>query len=68
MSKKDENLKKLAKTSMLMTFIKRNEGIWGHKDWLELLEKLKSKGYSPIDTDKVGLLLETKREAYLAKK
>lgn len=64
---KEVNLKKLAKSSILMTFIKKNNAIWGHKDWGELLTNLKSRGYSPIDIDQVGLLLESKREAFLLK-
>lgn len=67
-TKKETNLEKLAKTSILMNFIKKNDGKWNHDQWLELLEKLAKKGYKPIDPDQVGLLLEQKKEVYLAKK
>ena len=67
-TKKETNLKKLAKTSLLMNFVKKNDGKWNHTQWLELLANLDKKGYKPIDPDHVGLLLEEKKEAYLAKK
>ena len=67
-TKKETNLKKLAKTSLLMNFVKKNDGNWNHAQWVGLLEALKTKGYTPIDADQVGLLLEDKKEVYLAKK
>lgn len=68
MSKKEENLKKLARTSILMNFVKKNQGSWDHLMWEELCNVITAKGYSPIDFDQVGLLLEQKKEAYLEKK
>lgn len=65
---KETNLKKLAKTSLLMNFVKKNDGKWNHAQWLELIASLEKKGYKPIDTDQVGLMLEEKKEFYLAKK
>ena len=66
MSKKEENLKKLARTSVLMNFVKKNNADWNHDQWEELCEKI-SKKYSPIDFDQVGVLLEEKKAAFLAK-
>jgi len=60
-----ENLAKLKKTSILMNFVKKQEGKWNHQQWLELCELLKEKGYTPIDFDEVGILLEEKKEKYL---
>ena len=67
-TKKETNLKKMAKTSLLMNFVKKNDGKWNHDQWLELLANLDKKGYKPIDPDQVGLLLEEKKEAFMAKK
>ncbi len=67
MSLKEDNLKKLAKSTVLANFVKKQKGSWGHQEWLDLLENLKSKGYFPIDEDQVGLLLEKKKAEYLAK-
>ena len=64
MSKKDENLKKLARTSILMNFVKKNHGSWDHSMWEELCEKIAEK-YSPIDFDQIGMLLEEKKSRYL---
>ena len=65
--KMEENLKKLARTSILMNFVKKNHGSWDHQIWEELCVKLGEK-YSPIDFDQVGLLLEQKKEKYLSDK
>ncbi len=66
MSKEQENLKKLAKTSTLMNFVKKNQGKWNHTKWEELCEKIADK-YAPIDYDEVGVLLEEKKKKFLAK-
>ncbi|HBM14941.1 MAG TPA: hypothetical protein DD381_01105 [Lentisphaeria bacterium] len=68
MDKKAENLKKLSRTNIVMNFIKKNNGKWNHTGWVEFCEYLKEKGYTPIDFDQVGLMLETKKAAYLAAK
>ncbi len=67
MSKKDDNLKKLAKTTIPMNFVKKHKGYWEHHDWVKFCDTLKGKGYNPIDFDQVGLLLEKKKSAFLAK-
>ncbi|MDA3850264.1 MAG: hypothetical protein PF447_03250 [Spirochaetaceae bacterium] len=61
----EENLTKLKKTSILMNFIKKNQGQWDHQQWLELCETIKDKGYDPIDLDQVGLILEEKKKKFL---
>lgn len=61
----DENLQKLSRSNILMSFIKKNRGIWDHETWLELCQRLREKGYEPIDYNKVGLCLEEKKSAYL---
>lgn len=64
----EANLKKLAKTSIPMTFVKKNNAEWDHQAWTEFCDSLESKGYTPIDFDQVGLLLEQKKADYMAKK
>lgn len=66
MSEKEANLKKLARTAILTNFIKKTEAKWNHEEWQTLCDKIAVK-YSPIDFDQVGLLLEDKREKFLAK-
>ena len=70
MSKKkmDDNLKRLAKTSILMNFVKKNHGSWDHQMWIDLCEKIKTMGYKPIDCDQVGILLEEKKAKYFESK
>lgn len=68
LSQEELNLKRLAKSPILMNFVKKNEGCWDHAKWLAFLEYLKGKGYFPIDTDQVGLLLESKKVKYFENK
>ncbi|MDC7218957.1 MAG: hypothetical protein PQJ59_03390 [Spirochaetales bacterium] len=60
-----ENLAKLKKTSILMNFVKKNNGAWGHDQWETLCEAISSKGYKPIDFDQVGVALEEKKSKFL---
>ena len=65
--KKAENLQKLSRTNLVMNFIKKHNGCWNHQAWLEFCASLEEKGYTPIDFDQVGLLLENKKAAYFTK-
>ncbi len=64
----EENLKKLSRTSILKTFVVKNDCDWDHTKWLEFCAYLEEKGYTPIDFDQVGLLLEKKKAERLAEK
>lgn len=63
----EDNLKRLAKSSIPMNFVKKHNGAWNHEDWLCFLTELQEKGYDPIDPDRVGLLLEAKKAAFLSR-
>ena len=63
----EENIKRFAKTPLAMNFVKAHNGAWNHTDWLNFLRELEEKGYFPIDTDRVGLILEDKKKAFFAK-
>ncbi len=65
--KADTNLNRLKKTVIPINFIKKNKGAWNHQQWLEFCQKLQDKGYTPINFDEVGLLLERKKLDYLSK-
>jgi hypothetical protein len=67
MNEKEKNFKKLSRTPILMNFVKRNNGEWNHEQWLELCLALEKKSYNPIDLNKVGTLLEKKKETYFIK-
>jgi len=68
MTKKEKNLARLRKCAIPMNFVKKNDGVWDHDRWEEFCKSLKKKGYTPIDEDQVGLVLEEKKTVYLAKK
>ena len=57
-SNAEMNLKRLSKTNLPMQFVSEHNGEWNHRDWLEFCASLEQKGYTPIDLDQVGLLLE----------
>ncbi len=64
----EENLQKLSRSKLPMLFVKKHDGHWNHQDWLDFLEDIKKRGYDPINTDYAGLILEKKKEQYLAGK
>ena len=59
------NLKRLEKTSLPKDFVKNHNGEWNHRDWLGFCGFLEEKGYTPIDLDQVGLLLEKAKADFL---
>lgn len=63
-----ENLKRLAESNILSDFVNRHDGEWDHPAWLSLYQILEDEGYTPIDFDRVGLLLEEKRSEYFNNK
>jgi hypothetical protein len=65
-SKETENLKRLARTAIIMNFVKSKNGFWNHQDWLTFLFEVKKQGFDPIDTDQLGLLLEERRAQYFS--
>ncbi len=58
------NLTRLAKTSLPKDFVQHHHGEWNHRDWLEFCAFLEEKGFTPIDLDQVGLLLEQAKTDY----
>jgi len=62
---KEENLKKLAKSGKLESFVKENKGCWDHQAWLVLCGEIVESGYEPIDFDQVGVILENHKVNFL---
>ena len=67
-SNAEMNLERLSKTDMPNKFVIEHDGEWNHRDWLEFCAVLEDKGYTPIDLDQVGILLEKTKSMYLAGK
>lgn len=67
-SNAEMNLKRLAGTKLPMNFVVQHNGEWNHRDWLEFCAFLEQKGYTPIDLDQVGLLLEKAKGDFFHKK
>jgi len=58
------NLTRLSNTTLAKDFVIAHHGEWNHRDWLEFCASLEQKGYTPIDLDRVGLLLEKEKAEY----
>jgi len=65
-SNSEMNMNRLSRTSLPMNFVKAHNGEWNHQAWLEFCAFLEEKGYTPIDLDQVGLLLESKKAEFCA--
>ena len=63
-SNTEVNLARLAKTTLIWEFVESHCGEWNHQDWLMFCAMLEVKGYTPIDLDQVGLLLEKNKTIY----
>ncbi len=61
---KEENLGRLSRTSILENFVRDNNATWDHQKWLEFCGDVERFGYSPIDFDQVGLMLEDIKARY----
>lgn len=57
----DDNLKRLAKSKLPGSFVKKHNGAWNHDAWLAFLAELEEKGFLPINIDFVGLILEEEK-------
>lgn len=60
----EENLRRLGKSKIIKDFVERTNYSWNHQDWLDLCAEIEAKGYTPVDFDQVGLMLEAKKSAY----
>ena len=63
--KKEKNLSRLSHSSIPIDFIKRVNGVWNHNQWEDFCRMLDQNGYTPIDLDMVGLLMEKKKAEFL---
>ena len=64
---KEKQLKRLSKTTIPMDFVEKFDGVWDHKQWLVFCGSIEDQGYTPIDFDQVGILLENIKTDYLHK-
>lgn len=62
-SNAEVNLARLSRTTLPMDFVREHKGEWNHQDWLHFCTLLEEEGYTPIDLDQVGLLLEKAKKS-----
>lgn len=58
------NMTRLSKTDLPRRFVEEHHGEWNHSDWLQFCASLEEQGFTPIDLDQVGLLLEKNKWEY----
>jgi hypothetical protein len=63
---KKENLKKLSDSSIVVNFVEDNKGCWNHQTWTDFCGTLAKEGFTPIDFEQVGVLLEIQKASYIA--
>ena len=63
---KNENLKKLSDSSIVVNFVEDNKGCWNHQTWTDFCGTLAKEGFTPIDFEQVGVLLEIQKASYIA--
>lgn len=61
------NLGRISESGMLCEFVEDNMGCWDHAKWMSLCESIENSGFTPVDLDQVGLLLEKCKDKYLSK-
>lgn len=62
------NLTRLERTSIPWDFVCEHKGEWDHQAWLDFCAFIEKKGYTPVDLNQVGLILERKKAEYWAGK
>ncbi len=62
------NLTRLQRSTLPQDFVRAHNGEWNHHDWLEFCASLEQAGYTPINLDQVGLLLEKYKADFFAGK
>ena len=62
------NLLRLGRTTIPDDFVKEHQGEWDHQAWLDFCSFIEERGYTPIELDKVGLILERKKTEFWAGK
>ena len=58
------NLTRLERTTLPGDFVRDHNGEWDHQAWLDFCACIEKKGYTPVDLDQVGLLLEKNKTIY----
>ncbi len=62
MSQKEVNLNRLIDSGLIKEFVSKYNGIWNHETWLNFCNILADYGFTPVDFDEVGLLLEEEKK------
>lgn len=61
---KQEERERLISSDLLSGFVRNMNGAWNHQDWLGVLARVRRLGYSLLEDDEVGGLLEAEKKKY----
>ncbi len=60
----ERNLGRLERSTLPKEFVIRHKGEWDHQAWLDFCASIEEKGFTPINLDNVGLILEHLKTLY----
>jgi len=58
------NIIRFSKTNLARDFVLAHNGAWDHQAWLDFCAEIEDKGFTPINLNDVGLILEQKKSEY----
>ena len=61
----EENLLRWQQSGEPQRWVAERQGNWNHSDWLALLNTLRTSPFWPMELAKIGMVLETSKQAYL---
>ena len=61
---KEQNIRNLIQSGMLVNFVRGKNGSWEHDDWISLCDEISRSDFYPVDFDKVGLFLENEKAVH----
>jgi hypothetical protein len=62
-----ENLRRWQESGQARAWVEAHHGLWGHDDWLALLDELKRSPFWPMQPEEIGLVLEDQKRAWLGR-
>jgi hypothetical protein len=61
----DNEATRLLASGVLTEFVREKSGLWNHQDWLSVLARVRTAGYTGPPDDEVGRLLEEEKARFL---
>lgn len=62
----ESEITRLKDSGMPADFVRRRNGTWNHRDWLEFLARVRRAGYTTLPDHEVGQILEEEKTKFWA--